>query len=100
MSEPRSVGDAISRIVGSMTSSRGPMLDVLEWWETAVGEHIAAHARPRRLTDGVLLVEVDDPAWATQLTYVRRTLLEQLNASLGAGTIERIDLVVAGRRGR
>ena len=39
-------------------------------WEEMVGPDIAGHARPRSLHDGVLVLAVDEPAWATQLSYM------------------------------
>jgi predicted nucleic acid-binding Zn ribbon protein len=50
-------------------------------WEEAVGPMIAAHVRPVRLEHGVLLVEVDEPAWSTQVRFladdIRRRLREE-----------------------
>jgi predicted nucleic acid-binding Zn ribbon protein len=50
-----------------------------------------------RLEDGVLLVDVDDPAWATQLRFlgddVRRRLAEVTGVQ-----VERIDVRVARPR--
>ena len=36
-------------------------------WDDIVGANIAAHVQPLRLDEGVLVVEVTDPAWATQV---------------------------------
>ena len=50
-------------------------------WEESVGPMIAAHVRPVRLEHGVLLVEVDEPAWSTQVRFladdIRRRLREE-----------------------
>ena len=45
-------------------SGAGRRLSVLRWRQ---------HARPVRLDDGVLVVEVDEPAWATQIALLWRT---------------------------
>lgn len=71
-------------------------------WDAVVGAQVAAHARPVRLDAGVLLVEVDEPAWATQVTFLAPTLRERL-AELAGVTVERVEVRVAGRgkpRGR
>ena len=47
-------------------------------WAELVGEAVAAHARPRVLRRGVLTVEVDSPAWATQLHFLESDLVERL----------------------
>lgn len=98
MSEPRPLGHALHRIVGSMTSSQGPMVQLIECWDSEVGEQVARHCRPRRLDDGRLLVEVDDPTWATQLRFLTTEIVDRLNQRLGRNTITSVDVRVAGRR--
>jgi predicted nucleic acid-binding Zn ribbon protein len=62
-------------------------------WEEAVGAHVAEHARPVRLDRGVLLVEVDEPAWATQMSLLSNTIRERL-ASVVSVDVDRIDVRV------
>ncbi len=97
MAEPRSLDSALGRIIGSMTSSQGPMMQIIESWSDVVGDAVANHARPRRLTDGVLTVEVDDPAWATQLKFLREQICSKLNERLGRQEVDRVDLRVVAR---
>jgi predicted nucleic acid-binding Zn ribbon protein len=59
-------------------------------WKDAVGEQIATHAHPRRLRGSVLDVSVTSDSWATELTYMAGSLVERLNAVLGAGTVTQI----------
>lgn len=66
-------------------------------WEEAVGEAIAAHAKPVLLDEGRLLVEVDQPGWATQLRYLEQELLERLRPHLGGAELHSIDVRVARR---
>ena len=47
-------------------------------WTDAVGEAVAAHVQPVKLDGDRLVVEVDDPAWATQLKFLEATLRERL----------------------
>jgi predicted nucleic acid-binding Zn ribbon protein len=47
-------------------------------WGELVGAAVAAHARPRVLRQGVLTVEVDSPAWATQLRMLEGEVVERL----------------------
>lgn len=54
-------------------------------WEDAVGPGVAAHAKPIRLADGVLVVEVDEPGWATQLRFLEADLLQRIAAVAGPG---------------
>jgi predicted nucleic acid-binding Zn ribbon protein len=52
-------------------------------WDEAVGETVAAHVRPIKLDRGVLLVEADDPAWATQVKFLADTIVERLHDVAG-----------------
>ena len=61
-------------------------------WDEAVGPAIARHARTLRVQDGVLWVEVDHPAWKSELHHRRRQILEKLNAHLEPGEPQLTDL--------
>ena len=63
-------------------------------WEEAVGVAVALHVQPVKLDGTTLVVQVDDPAWATQLKFLEGTLRTRLLEVAGA-TIERIDVRVA-----
>jgi len=63
-------------------------------WEDAVGQTVAAHVRPIRLDDGVLMVEADEPAWATQVKFLSATITARL-AEVADVRIERLEVRVA-----
>jgi predicted nucleic acid-binding Zn ribbon protein len=65
-------------------------------WAEAVGEAVAAHVTPVKLDGTTLVVEVDDPAWATQLRFLETTLKERLLEIAGA-TIETVEVRVRRR---
>ena len=62
-------------------------------WDDAVGENVAAHVRPVRLDQGVLTVEADEPAWATQVKFLSSTIITRLAAVAGV-KVERIEVRV------
>ena len=64
-------------------------------WEDAVGPNVSAHVRPVRLDDGVLVVEADEPAWATQVKFLSSTITARL-AEVAGVDIEHIEVRVAG----
>lgn len=66
-------------------------------WDEVVGDQVAAHVRPVRLDEGVLVVEVDDPAWATQITLMSGRLRERLAEAVGV-QVQRLEVRVAGAR--
>lgn len=47
-------------------------------WERAAGEALAKRARPLRVENGVLELEVADPAWKFELRFREAALLEAL----------------------
>ena len=63
-------------------------------WEEAVGDALAAHVQPVKLDGSTLVVQVDDPAWATQLKFLEATLKQRL-AEIAGATIDRIEVRVA-----
>lgn len=95
--EPRRVGESLDRVTGSIGAPRASTLSVVfTTWERFVGEEIAAHATPRSLREGVLVVDVDEPAWAAQLGYMSSQILAKLQADVGPGEIADIRFAVAG----
>lgn len=77
-------------------------------WEELVGTDIAAHARPVSLQRGILVLAVDQPAWASQLRYMTAELLTRIAEATGGAEVTEIHLRVTGeptpespfRRGR
>lgn len=66
-------------------------------WEEVVGPAVAAHVRPVRLDGSTLVVEVDDPSWATQVTFLADTVRARL-AEAADVVVDRLEVRVA--RGR
>lgn len=56
-------------------------------WRSVVGEDIAAHATPTKLTDGVLSVSAESTAWATQLRLVQAQLIAKIAGAVGDGVV-------------
>jgi predicted nucleic acid-binding Zn ribbon protein len=52
--------------------------------ELEAHEAAARHVQPVKLDGERLVVEVDDPAWATQLRFLERTLIDRLAEVTGA----------------
>jgi predicted nucleic acid-binding Zn ribbon protein len=56
-------------------------------WPSVVGHHIADHATPTGLRDGVLSVSAESTAWATQLRIVQAQLIAKIAAAVGNGVV-------------
>ncbi|BCJ43629.1 UPF0232 protein [Actinoplanes ianthinogenes] len=61
-------------------------------WEKVVGPDIAAHSRPVRLDAGVLTVEAESTAWATQLRMLTGKLLQQIAGEVGHNVVTRLNI--------
>ena len=92
-----------SSLDGVMRSLRGPTRQAVGGlfgrWDEAVGEQVAQHVKPVKLDGRVLVVEVDDPAWATQVKLLSAMITERLQ-SVADVTIDRIEVRVDRRRAR
>ncbi len=67
------VVDAVARTLGwNSPLARGELLTA---WPELVGVDTAAHSHPAGIEEGVLIVECDSTAWATQLRIMRAEIL-------------------------
>lgn len=97
--EPIPVTDALDGLLRSLRggAGRAEVGGVFGRWEDAVGTALAANVRPVRLERGMLLVEVDDPAWATEVRFMSDDLRARLAEVTGV-EVERIEVRVARPR--
>jgi predicted nucleic acid-binding Zn ribbon protein len=62
-------------------------------WEKCVGEDVAKHSRPVKLDDdGVLTVEAESTAWATQLRMLAGGLLKSIAAEVGHNVVKKLNV--------
>lgn len=98
--EPIPLSASLDAVVRSLRGpSRTEVGGLFGRWDDAVGEQIAAHVQPVKLDRGELLVEVDDPVWATQVKFLAATIIERLREVAGVA-VDRIDVRVERRAGR
>lgn len=71
---------------------------VFSRWEEVVGAELSQHCQPVRLVGGVLTVSVSDPAWATQLRYLARRVILNVNQALDEPLVDDLNVVVRDRR--
>lgn len=100
MREPVPISNSLDGVVRSLRGpSRQAVSGVFGRWDDAVGAQVAAHVRPVKLDDGVLVVEVDDPAWATQVRFLVPTITQRL-VEVASVRVERIEVRVDRRSSR
>lgn len=67
-------------------------------WTAAVGKRIARRTQPLRLERGVLYVRAATAAWATELSFLAETILEQLGQQGIVATSLRFSVGAIGDR--
>jgi predicted nucleic acid-binding Zn ribbon protein len=85
--DPRLVGESLGRLVG-------PVTVVFAAWREVAGPGVADHAKPITLRQGSLVVEVGEPIWRTQLTYLQADLVRRFAEVVGPGVVDRIEVRV------
>jgi len=91
--DPQPLGRSIARLL----AERGWDADVavggvVGRWDQIVGPDVAAHCRPDGYDDGVLTVQTDSTAWATQVRLLAPQLVRRLNEELGDGMVRRVQV--------
>lgn len=94
--DPVSLGASLDAVMRSLKGANGRAHGgVFAAWESIVGATVASHAKPVALDNGRLLVEVDQPGWATQLRYLESDLIERLKPHTAGVELTSIELRVA-----
>ena len=78
---PRRLGAALAETM-SQVAPATPLAAAQAAWAGAVGDRIAAEARPVAERDGVLTVACSSATWAQELDLLSVELLEKLSAAL------------------
>lgn len=85
---------SFAHAIGALTDQMGWSTDLaraelMQQWANIVGADIAAHTIPSGAMDGVLEIQCDSSAWATQLRLMRNQLIETLATKFPeAGIVE------------
>lgn len=70
--DPHGIGDVIDGLAARMGwTSPLARSELIASWSQIVGEETAEHSSPVAIDDGVLVVQCDSTAWATQLRLMR-----------------------------
>jgi predicted nucleic acid-binding Zn ribbon protein len=85
----------LSTTLGRLVAEQGWQTDVavggaIGRWDSVVGPDIASHCRPVSFDDGVLVVQAESTAWATQVRLLAPTLLRRLAEEVGEGTVTKV----------
>lgn len=84
-------GDVMPQLMGFLKCEKEYQKQrVFYFWEKIVGRYIAQHVRPVRMDFRTLYLSADAPAWANQLRYMERELIDKINAFVCAELVKEI----------
>ncbi|MCY1143945.1 DciA family protein [Actinoplanes sp. Pm04-4] len=91
--DPQLFGDMLQRLMKARGWER-PKAEatVFGAWEKVVGPEIAKHCRPVKLDAGILTVEAESTAWATQLRLLNAKLLRNIAGEVGHNVVTRMNI--------
>jgi len=91
---PKPLADGLDEAVRQLGGSdAGSLSAVFSRWDEIAGPALAEHSRPLRMAGEVLVVAVDQPAWATQVRMLSSSLLERVGEIAGR-VPSRLEVVV------
>ena len=61
-----------------------------EYWAEVVGTRVASISNVRSFENGVLTVQISEPAWRTEITLRSQVIRQQLNTHIGEDVVEQI----------
>ncbi|MDP2859863.1 MAG: DUF721 domain-containing protein [Bacillota bacterium] len=97
------MAEQVAATIETLLKKQGLWPQAMRWaalsvWAEAVGERVAARAKPVGVSSSCLLVAAESPAWRQELHLLKPTILRRLNSLLGGEYIK--DIRFSGRTGR
>ena len=88
-SQPQPLANSIERLLGHLNAPTASTLQtVFDRWDDLVGPGLAEHTEPVSLVDRCLVIAVDDPAWASQLSWDANRVIDLVNGELEGPLVE------------
>ena len=77
---PATLHGQLTRLLASLGSDDAASVKgVFGAWTQLVGDAVAEHVQPVKLDQATLIVEVDDPHWATEIRFLSASLCEKIS---------------------
>ena len=89
-SQPTGIGEILRELIGRDE----PLISaILLPWKKALGEKLANMCIPISLTEGTLVVKVESSAWGTQLRFLEKEIISNLNREMEREIVRKIKIV-------
>lgn len=93
--DPQTLGQAVDDLlVERGWQQESAVASLMGRWQEIVGPDLAAHVAPLSFQDGVLTLQAESTAWATQTRLLLNDLRRAIDQDLGGGVVT--DLTVLG----
>jgi len=93
--DPQTLGQAVDDLLAERGwQQESAVASLMSRWEEIVGPDLAAHVAPVSFQDGVLTLQAESTAWATQTRLLQNDLRRAIDQDLGGGVVT--DLTVLG----
>ena len=84
----QSIGDTLKLLIESLgIENKIEQYKIFDVWNSAVGEQIAKVAKPERLEKNVLVVNVSNSPWRSELTFRKKEILEKIHTVTNSKSI-------------
>lgn len=91
--DPKLLGEALNTLIRSRGWTAPVAVgSVISRWDQLVGDAIAEHCRPETFEDGVVTVNCDSTAWATNLKLMKPKIMDVFEKELGKGIVTEIHI--------
>ena len=78
------IGEAVDHLLSARgLRAAGSLAAVLGRWEGIVGPEVARHVVPTAFRESELVVDVDSPAWSTEMQFQEALILARCREELG-----------------
>lgn len=92
--DPQPVGQALDDLLTERGwQSDSAIARLVTRWPSVVGAEMADHVAPVSFQDGVLLLQAESTAWATQVRLLLPDLRRVVDAEVGTGVVSSISVV-------
>lgn len=86
--DPELLGAALEKLVVEQGWQHDSAVAALtNRWVEIVGPDVAAHSTPGEFSGGILHIQADSTAWATQLKLLTATILGAISGEIGSGVV-------------
>jgi len=92
---PTPLRQSLERLMADMGAPEiDATTEIIKAWPELMGPELATRVQAVAVKGSVLLVRVEDPAWASQITWLEAQLLERIEGLVGPGKITKVQVRV------